>query len=273
MDFNDFKNELLNIANAPEISDGKIVKFIINYFVGKPIPHLEYTTDIVARCNFINENEEKNIARTSYPPSPNNISLQRANFAKQQVFYCATNSESQKSDPALTALLETLGTKIKDEEISKIEFLLSIWRCQRSLKLWVLPFSKKCCQVNPRLRKIQLGLVPLIQKVMPDNEEEMKALAFISDCFWTEEKLNMHYRITAAFYNALMFFNEQREMGIDGLMYPSCHTKGVGINLVLKKELIDNKVLTCKKLEYGVGMRNKGNSKKLEFHIIQKFEY
>ncbi len=74
---------------------------------------------------------------------------------------------------------------------------------------------------------------------------DIKVLEFFSDAFCELENKIIYYRITSAFYNSLLNYEKIYGLEKDGLMYPSANTEAAGINIVLKKELVDNMTLQC----------------------------
>lgn len=270
MNFQHFVDELMEMASDPKTLDGAIVKYLAKYFSDKALPHLDSHAQVVARCSLIKEGEKIRPERCSYPPSEvlDHVGLQRANFPGEQVFYCAIPSGAEDDHAMFTAIVETVNAKIKDESVEGMDMILSMWVCHRPLKLWVLPFSDASCEVNPTFRDVRKGMEKIIEKAKPGNKEVVEALMFMSDAFWREDNLDVLYRITAAYYHSLKFYEAQRNQTFDGLMYPSCHTKGRGINLVLRKEVIDSKAITLDYYEHGFGRRRKDNPKHIDFKSV-----
>jgi hypothetical protein len=57
---------------------------------------------------------------------------------------------------------------------------------------------------------------------------------------------------------------------LDGLMYPSANTEKAGINVVLKKELIDNAILKCELAMMWSMQRNPDNPKSLNIMPVSE---
>jgi hypothetical protein len=95
------------------------------------------------------------------------------------------------------------------------------------------------------------------------GKNEVDALSFISEAFAQRHEKQVYYRITSAFFNSLFFFEKMKGVSLDGLMYPSANTKGKGINLVLKRELIDNETLSCSYANMFAAQRHPSNRKDL----------
>ena len=243
MTFNDFKNGVITLAEDESIELKQIESFVTNHFKDKAIPQLQSIQTFVVRCSMNNPGEVfKNISRCSYNPNIDDIKLQRCNYPKQQVFYCSMFSDTDLASTSLTCIVETAWEHIEDLNTSRTYCTLSRWQNIRPLNLWVLPFSEVSAEKNRDIKRIKETMDKFITE--KHNYLELRtSLEFMSEVFSERENKRVYYRISAAFFNALLFFESFMSQNYDGLIYPSANTEGAGINLVLKKELIDNRTL------------------------------
>lgn len=246
MEFKDFKRTILELASDETASLRQIQALITKYFKRKHIPHLESNLSYVVRCSMNDPGEVfRNVSRCSYNPNSQAIKLQRANYPNQQVFYCSMYSDTDYASSSLTCIVETAWEHIEKLDEMRNYCTLSRWQCSRPLKLWILPFSEESCNKNRDFNRIRENMTNLIRKDGRNSEDTILALEFISDCFADRKNKKVSYRITSAFYNSLLFYEKFMSQEYDGLIYPSANTEGAGLNVVLKKELIDARIAYC----------------------------
>ena len=112
-----------------------------------------------------------------------------------------------------------------------------------------------------------------IKKDYANSEEIIKSLEYISELFCKRENKSVYYKITSAFYNSLLFYENFMNYNYDGLVYPSANTDGSGMNVVLKKELIDTKVLYFDLAIMYSMQRNPNDLKNLSFMPASNIAY
>jgi hypothetical protein len=266
MRFDDFKGLILSMAEDESVSLRQIQSVIARFFRNKPVPFVQSIQTFVVRCSINKPGEVfKNVNRCSYPPDEikDRIGIQRANYKGQQVFYCSMPTDTIYATATLTCVLETAKEHIEDLNVSRTYCTVSRWTNCRPLELWVLPFSEECCARNGDIRTIRSNMQSLISKSFKDSQEFTVALEFISDAFSTRSNKQAYYRITSAFYNFIQYYERLTGGFRDGIMYPSANTDKAGLNLALKKELIDERILVCDNVLMMSIQRKPNNSKEL----------
>ncbi len=237
----------MKLVHDKGVPSNTLQQYITDNLINQPIPFLQCNTKFYVRCSLNKAGEVfKNVERCSYPPDyvRENILLQRANYPKQQVFYCTMPTNTDQASASATAIVESCWEHIDDAAISRTYATLSRWETARPLTLCVMPFSEENCKKNNDILKIRDEITNLInEKIHSINI--IQIFEFFSNLFCQRENKYDNYRITSAFYNSLLEFENFGEINLDGLMYPSANTEAAGINIVLKKELIDNKTLIC----------------------------
>lgn len=243
MTFDDFKNCLISLAEDRNIELRQIQAFVTKYFKNKVIPHLQSLQTHVFRCSMNQPGEVfRNISRCSYNPNIDGIKLQRCNYPRQQVFYCSMYSDTDLASTSLTCVVETAWEHVEDLNISRAYCTLSRWRNIRPLNLWILPFSQVSTSKNRDMKRIKDTMDKFIRE--KNNYSELtRSLEFMSEVFSERKNKPLYYKISSSFYNSLLYYEKFMNRSYDGLMYPFANTEGAGINLVLKKELIDKKTL------------------------------
>lgn len=266
MHFNDFKVRIEELVSSEEKNQRQIQALITNLYKNKVIPHLGSLQKFVVRCSSNKPGEVfRNISRCSYNPNPTDIPIQRCNYPRQQVFYCSMFSDTDFATSSMTCLAETAWEHIEDFEIARTYFTLSRWQIKRPLKLWVLPFSDLSCEKNRDFKSIKANMEEFVKKLFNQPNEIIQSLKYISEIFCKRENKKIYHKISSAFYNSLLFYQKFMNDSYDGLIYPSANTDGSGMNVVLKKELIDEQILYCDFAIMYSMQRNPNNLKNLSF--------
>lgn len=244
----EFKEEIINLAFEPKTKQRQIEKLIEDYFIHLPIPNMEVDFSFLARCRYNAPGEVfSHVDQLSYNPNPNKIGLQRCNYKRQQVFYAAAPTKSDEWSMTSTAILEACMEYIKGEDATFHYLTLSRWKVNRPLMLFMLPYSEKSFSKNADFKNAKENFDIIIEKYSNstnDMERHYKdSLEFISDVFCERENKDFYYRISSAYFNFIMNSALARGISVDGLVYPSANTDGEGINIVLRKELVDTKIV------------------------------
>jgi hypothetical protein len=266
MNFDEFKNKVLSLAEDERVELRTIQALVTRYFKNKSIPFVESNHTFVVRCSINKEGEVfRNISRCSYPPDEykSSIKIQRANYPEQQVFYCTMPTDSQFATATSTCVLETAWEHVEDVMKSRTYMTISKWRNDRPLNLWVLPFSEESCQRNKDFFLIRENMKRFINDRHGAGSEVEQALQFMSEAFSARMNKQVYYRISSAFYNSLLFYEKLIGKRYDGLLYPSANTECAGLNLVLKKDLVDNGTLRSELAMMFSMQRHPNNSKNL----------
>ena len=77
------------------------------------------------------------------------------------------------------------------------------------------------------------------------KNEIINSFKYMSEVFCKRNNKKIYYKISSAFFNYLLYLQKISGNCCDGLAYPSANTQRTGINVVLKKELVDGKTLKC----------------------------
>lgn len=237
-----FKSELFQLSKGRNLELSRIQYFLENHFTGHPIPHVTLEPRYFTRAS-LNRNGEvfRHWQRCSYNPKLEEINLQRCNYPKQQVFYCSMDSETTSADPDITCIVETCWEYIKDYKQRRFYVTMSKWMAMRKLKVLVLPFLDISSEKNSTFQKIKEQANKEILQNFDNSNEIFAKLKHISNIFSGSHNKKRLYKISAAFFNFLFKYDHQNIY--DGLMFPSANTEGSGINLALKKHLIDHEIL------------------------------
>lgn len=98
-----------------------------------------------------------------------------------------------------------------------------------------------------------------------NSQQIIKSLEYMSNVFCESKNKNYYYKISAAYFNTLLFFQKTKVLEFDGLVYPSANTEASGMNVVLKKELVNEKIIYCLNATMYLIKRNPYNSDEISF--------
>lgn len=266
----DFKKEIINLVNT---SDDliKIKEVMRGFFLNIGIPNYQLRRDFLVRARYNKTGEIFNsVEQLSYNPNAKNITLQSANYPNQQIFYASVPTDSDYSTCSSAALVEIALEYVENNELTREYFTLSKWSVSRPLNVIILPFSKKSIERNNDFLKAYTEQNKILDdyfnnKDVPTKKAYIEALEFISDAF--SERTNRYnlYKITSTYFNLMLEFLEANNCYIDGIVYPSANTDAAGMNIALKKELVDNGILTMDYVVMSTMQRDPNNKKSITF--------
>ncbi|MBC7423948.1 MAG: hypothetical protein H7334_10905 [Ferruginibacter sp.] len=239
MNFQNFKLEVESLANSPTTNLVDIEQLISQYFNNLGVMEHESANMYVVRASKNGSHEIfKDEFRCSYNPMTSDIPLQRCNYPEQQLFYCSMFTQTAESNTSITCILETALEQVKDHKITKAYYTLSRWNLKRPLRLAILPFSKLSHKKNADFKIMSASTRESLKKHVY-RKEILAAHTYMSEVFCRRRKKNIYYKISAAYFNYIM----KLSFNFDGLAYPSANTDASGINVALRKSIIDEGIL------------------------------
>ncbi len=111
---------------------------------------------------------------------------------------------------------------------------------------------------------------------MDNIDAFLEGLEYISSLFCKKDDKKSSYRISAAYFNFIQEVFRVNNQLFDGLVYASANTGAAGMNIVLKKDVIDDGSLELDRVIMTVMQRDPGNPKHIIFplaasaHLFQK---
>ncbi len=240
MNFQKFKQEIESLANSSRSNLVDIEQLISQYFnnLGVIMEHESNNMYVVRASKNGNHEIFKDVFRCLYNPIVSDIPLQRCNYPEQQVFYCSMFTQTYESSTSITCILETSLEQVKDYKIAKAYYTLSRWNLKRCLRLAILPFSKLSHKKNADFKIMSVSTRENL-KNHENRKEILAAHTYMSEVFCKRRKKKIYYKISAAYFNYVM----KLPFNFDGLAYPSANTDGSGINVALRKSMIDDGIL------------------------------
>lgn len=179
----------------------------------------------------------ESVSRLNYPPV-DKARTDRASLQGKPMFYgCVftTAVETDNAYPRIFSALETTDILRDYNREGKAFTTQSLWIPDRDLRLFAFPFSKhykKPCTEVMQQRKIWGDK---LVRFWPD--EYIKFSEFMGDLM-AQENISCLYDITARTIDFIL--NESTAASdLDGVMYPSVWGEGLGMNICLKKETVN----------------------------------
>lgn len=171
-----------------------------------------------------------------YPPKAN-ARTDRASIKDKPMFYGSiyTHQSGEVYLPRLVSLMET-SDFFKDAQSIGGQFLTqSVWGNNRDLKLALLPTSHLYKTPCDELKYMQKEYKALTMKLGVDDNLDA---IYLGDLL-AKENIGNTYNITAYYVDYLLNESEDKDY-FDGIVYPSVPSEGLGLNICIKKELIDS---------------------------------
>ena len=120
---------------------------------------------------------------------------------------------------------------------------------------------------NPEYKRISDNFSKLLSHNDLMSTETLESIRFFGDMFCKTENKLIAYKITSAFYNYLQGIDRETNWTQMGCL-SSANTDGAGLNLVLKKDLVDNRILKCTNVVMWAIKRAQNDSKHLNVFPI-----
>ena len=239
--------EILLFLKKPITEDNFQALFDICYYLVDKIPLPPIPIDINflirARPNYNGEvfREQWQISYNSR--DTNRIKLNRFNRPMESMFYGALPSERQ-SKMVAAATLECCKEIINENNENTAQyFTFGKWYIKTSFLVLNLCFNDKTLESNPTLKKfVEQYLNHLDSKISKEAYEFIKYYwRFFSDLASKKHETDQQYFITTAYFCAVRVYYEQNlNEKINGIVYPSSMTENEALNIVLTPNAVDS---------------------------------
>lgn len=270
-----FDQQIINLAKDKNYPITSIESLLYEYYRNHQFLRNNSFYPYCVRSRIKKGNEIINdIKNVSYNTDKTSIKLARCNYDEQQVFYASVPVSDIYTKTLESSLWEIAEEHIINEEIQKFEAVTSIWEFINPLNLYIFPFSSLAQIFSPFFKKIQSTHIKELEAKFSfqDKHKILQDFAFISDMLTSHSDKDIIYRITSAFFNAVLKISKMNNDHIDGILYPSSNTAGQGLNLVLRKDVIDEKRIICKGVQL-IEVKRNVNGKILNFIEKSNLEF
>ena len=175
---------------------------------------------------------------------PKKILLSRFNLAKDPVFYGAI--KNGYNVPNGLTIITTISESFKalfDESNNerRLYFTVGSWKVQENFPVIMLTFFPKAEEQSEYIKRTNLIYEDFFSKTYnPEDQLKIKLLfSYLSECACKKNDTDNNYLLTTAFFEVMQFYYGKKI----GIMYSSSMTENLGTNIVLTKDLIDEKFI------------------------------
>lgn len=246
LSFKEIKKRVEKILNSKELDFQYFENLIKECIFNLPIPTAVSTHEFLVRCR-INSNGEvySKISQISYNPNSLLIGIQRCNYPNQQLFYGSLFNNTSKASTLLTAVLETAFEWIKKENINQIYTTASRWEIKKPINLITMAFSEKAIEKSALMKNAYENYELILDEnkdIIKRSPDECKEILFyLTSFFENADNKENSYKVSAAITNYIFKLAPNQS----GISYPSANTESAGMNVALRKELVDDSILEC----------------------------
>lgn len=163
----------------------------------------------------------------------------RANEPGQSVFYCSDNS--------YVAYMETSNIVRSTDKSLKHKMTMGTWEVMEDLHLATLPSNPIIAGLNPSVDALHKNYMELVEQYRDDTTDlTLNLLDYFSRIFSSEANGDStNYLISCAvanyYYENLVFdYGLNKEIYLDGIIYPSVMLKTEGVNLALTYDIYNS---------------------------------
>lgn len=179
----------------------------------------------------------ENVQRLSYPP-PKYARTDRASLKGKPMFYgtiFTTAATKNNAYPRIISALETTDILRDFQQEGRVFTTQSLWLPDRDLHLFSFPFSKSYKKPCEEICWLWNVWDADLSRRWPKQYKEFSE--YIGDLM-ARENFSCLYEITANTIDFILY-NSVVAKDLDGIMYPSVWGAGEGMNICLKKEVVD----------------------------------
>lgn len=236
------RNDIVKIANMLKdnrFDESIMSDILVHYRDSPPVIHIRLQKGSKILRSTINNEPGlfDNVPRLSYPPS-DKARTDRASLQGKPMFYGSIfTSAAQESNayPKLVSAMETTDILRKYDEEGKVLLTISLWKPKRELSLMAFPFCKALKKPCKEIVGFQNAWDMELSKRY--SVYATRFSEYIGDKI-SKKKYSCLYEITAHTIQYLLYNSVEAEQ-LDGVVFPSVWCDGQGMNICLKKEVVD----------------------------------
>ena len=171
----------------------------------------------------------------SYRTDLDNVRKGRCNLDNEAAFYgvLMTDQDKLKANDRITCTSEVSKIKILDEDTKGVEYTTTgIWRVTKPFDVFAFVHDSALNGSNRLMSEMKQEFAQMSRKQEVTNQDKgVFFQEFFSGIFGEP---NSPYKVSACLTS--MLFNA----GCKGILYPSVQTKGLGLNLALPPDTVNN---------------------------------
>jgi hypothetical protein len=245
----DWTNYPTEDVNNLIIEFGKIPYMITDYDEGKIIHRA---------CRISDDEIVNNISRLTYRPQESNTTYQRASIPQKTMFYGAVIPQEMDCEdlcfPRVTSAMETCKFLRNTKLDGKQRLLYGKWIVKSKISLITILFTRYRNARNNWIKTLGEYFYKNIESYSYEERKKYKQISnFLSDEFSKYVGDNEDYK----YLISSIFANDCTEKNLDGVLYPSVRTMGLGLNVAIKPTTVNDKMELISVLECEVYKRKK----------------
>jgi len=231
------------------------IKVFLNKFGKIPYMITEYNEGkIIHRACPISDDEiVNNVSRLTYKPSELNTFYQRASIPQKTMFYGAVIPQEidtiELDNPRITSAMESCSF-LRNIRLDGIQRLIyGKWIVKAKISLITVLFTRYRNAKNTWIKNLSEEFYKNIELFTYEEQKKYKQINnFLSDEFskYVGENEDYKYLISSIFSMNCI------ENNLDGVLYPSVRTMGLGLNVAIKPATVDEKMELVSVLECDV---------------------
>lgn len=210
-----------------------------HYLDNLPVVHI----GLPKRCKILRSsiNNERNlfdnVQRLSYPPA-DKARTDRASLKGKPMFYASIFTSSAieaNAVPQLVSAMETTDILRRFDDTGLVFVTQSLWQPRRNLHLIAFPFSKA---LTKPCKEIQSFIKCWDEEFSNAFSESSVEFAEFIGNEMSQKNYSCLYDVTAHLIHSFLY-KSKGSSSIDGIAYPSVWCDGQGMNICLKREVVD----------------------------------
>lgn len=245
----DWTNYPTDEINDLFIEFGNVPYMITDYDEGK----------IIHRACPVSDDEiVNNVARLTYKPQKFNTTYQRASTPQKTMFYGAVIPQQMETieldNPRVTSAMESCSLLRNIKLDGKQRLLYGKWIVKSKISLITILFTRYRNARNNWIRTLGENFYKNIEPFSYEERKKYKQISnFLSDEFskYVGENEDYKYLISS------LFAYRCTENNLDGVLYPSVRTMGLGLNVAIKPTTVDDRMELVSVLECDVYKKKK----------------
>lgn len=231
--------QISNMLKRNSFDESTMFDILEHYREHPPVIHIRLQKGCKILRSSINNEPSLfvDISRLSYPP-PQKARTDRTSLQGCPMFYGSIFTSaaiSANAYPRIVCAMETTDILHQVDKDGKAVLTQSLWNTTRALTLMAFPFSKALMKPCYEILCFQEDWYRELYRKF--SIEAVQFAEYLGDEL-SKKKYSCLYEITAhIIYNIL--YHSMEASRLDGIVYPSVWCDGQGMNICLKREVVD----------------------------------
>lgn len=231
--------KITNMLKSNRFEESVMYDILEHYRDKPPLIHIGLPKECkILRSSINNElSFFDNVPRLSYPP-PDKARTDRASLQGSPMFYGSiftSAAVSANAYPRIVCAMETTDILRKFDKEGQVFLTQSLWKPTRILTLMAFPFSKVLTKPCLEILRYQADWDSILKRNFSIGSVQFAE--YIGEEM-SKKNYSCLYEITAHIVQYFLYHSMESSR-LDGIAYPSVWCDGQGMNVCLKKEVVD----------------------------------